>query len=149
MNSRIRFCTATVLLLLIFGVLLFTSLAQTQEPVQTFSATVNRDCAPWDGSAFTVKLPLNHGDFIDISIWQAPDIRFAKTFSFPDNTGQFGNAILIHPIGLPELLTGTVTFARVDQSNPVEGELDLMSETGIHFTRKFKAEWNDQMILCG
>ena len=81
-----------------------------QEPARVFPAKVNRDCAPWDGSAFTVQIPLNEGTVLDISIWRTPEIKVPITFSFPDHSGQAGNAILISHVGLPERLTGKVIF---------------------------------------
>ena len=145
--------TTLYLLIVLFfialgGIFFFYSLPK-QESAQVFPATVNRDCAPWDGSAFTVQIPISDGMLIDISIWRSPEIKFPVTFSFPDNSGQVGNAILIHPVGLPEPLTGTVFFWRVDQESQVEGGFELRTESGNLFKGKFKAEWSDLFALCG
>jgi hypothetical protein len=86
---------------------------------------------------------------IDISIWQAPDIQFAKTFSFPDNTGQVGNASYHSASDEYQQLSGTVFFKRVDEGRPVEGRFDLVTEAGQHFEGQFKADWGDQVMLCG
>ena len=137
------------LLILVLGITWFTLPERHQGPMQAFPATINRDCAPWDGAAFTVQIPLNTKDTLDISIWKSPDIKSTATFSFPDQTGQAGNAVLIHPAGFPETLNGSVTFTRVEQENPAEGEFDLMTESGRQFKGKFKAQWEDQIAMCG
>ena len=147
MKSRTLFYIAIGLLIL--GIALFTFFNRDQEPAQIFPATINRDCAPWDGSAFTVQIPMADGTVVDISIWQAPDIKFSKTFSFPDNTGQVGNAILTHPIGLPDPLIGEVWFEGVSEGKVAEGGFRLKSERGAEFNGKFIAEWGSQIMLCG
>ena len=135
--------------LLILGIALFTFFNQKQPPTQVFAATVNRDCAPRDGSAFRVRVPLNGGDVLDISIWQAPEIKFTKTFSFPDNTGQVGNASLIDSASSYEQLTGEVWFEGISEGQTVSGGFRLKSERGGMFIGKFKAEWGSQVALCG
>jgi hypothetical protein len=135
--------------LLILGVALFTFSARNQEPAQVFPATVNRDCAPWDGSAFRVSVPLKDGTVIDIAIWQVPDIKFSKTFSFPDDTGQVGNASLRSASDEYQQLSGTVFFQRVDVESPVAGRFELVTEDGQRFEGHFEAKWEDQMALCG
>ena len=135
--------------LLILGIAIFTFSMRDQEPTQVFSATVNRDCAPWDGAAFTVQIPWHGGDIINISIWKSPDIKFPTTFSFPDNTGQIGNVILIRPVGLPDPLTGEVWFDSVSEEKVVDGGFRLKGERGDLFEGRFAAEWGSQVALCG
>ena len=147
MKSRTLFFIAIGLLLL--GVAVFIFSTQDQEPAQTFSATINRDCAPWDGSAFTVSIPMSAGAVIDISIWQSPDIKFSKTFSFPDNTGQVGNVSIRSASGEYEQLSGTVFFQRVDEGSPVSGRFELATEAGQRFEGQFEAGWENQIALCG
>lgn len=147
MNNRTSLLIAISLLIL--GMALFTFFNRDSQPTQSFSATINRDCAPWDGSAFRVSIPLNGGDILDVSIWQAPEIKFSKTFSFPDATGQVGNASLNHPNGLPEQLTGEVWFEGVSERQTVAGGFRLLGERGEVFEGRFTAEWEDQIALCG
>ena len=149
MKNQIRFVIAVLIFTGSLVVAWITFPTRNQAPTQLFPATVNRDCAPWDGSAFTVQIPISDGMLIDISIWQSPEIKFPVTFSFPDNSGQVGNAILVRPVGLPEPLTGTVFFWRAGQENPVEGKFELRTETGNLFKGKFKAEWSDFFALRG
>jgi hypothetical protein len=147
MKSRTLLFAAIGLLLL--GIVLFTFSSRNQGSAQIFPAVINRDCAPWDGSAFTVQIPWQRGDVIDISIWQAPDIQFAKTFSFPDNTGQVGNASYRSASDEYQQLSGTVFFQGVDEGRPVAGRFDLVMEAGQHIEGQFKADWGDQVMLCG
>jgi hypothetical protein len=147
MNIRTQFYIAISLLAL--GMVWYILAVQSLGTAPTFPATVNRDCAPWDGSAFTVRIPWNKGDVINVSIWQAPDIKFSATFSFPDDTGQVGNASYQFASGEYEQLSGIVFFWRVDRESPVEGWFKLFAEQGQHFDGQFKAEWENQVILCG
>ncbi len=147
MKSRTVFFTAIGLLIL--GIALFTFSARNQAPTQTFPATINRDCAPWDGSAFTVSIPLSDGAIIDISIWKSPDIKLPVTFSFPDNTGQVGNASYRLTSSEYEQLSGKVFFWRVDEGSAVEGRFELVTEAGRQFKGQFKADWENQIMLCG
>ena len=149
MNSRTLFFIAISLLIL--GIALFTFSTRDQEPAQVFPATVNRDCAPWDGSAFTVSIPFDSISTITISIWQAPDIKFPVTFSFPDETGQVGNATARSgsASGGYETLSGEARFESVSVDNVVEGRFNFTSEGGGQFTGKFIAEWGSEIVYCG
>lgn len=137
------------LLVLALGGILFYYSVPDQKPGQTFPATVNRDCAPSDGAAFTVRVPVSGGEIINISIWQAPEIRFRKTFTFPDGTGQVGNVLLIPPAGMPESLTGEAWFEGVSAGEVLEGGFRLKSESGGRFEGQFIAEWGNEVVYCG
>jgi len=147
MKSRTFFIIAISLFIL--GVALFTFFNRDQESSQAFPASVTRDCAPWDGAAFTVRVPMEAGKVISISIWQEPDIKFPVTFSFPDNTGQIGNAYQRSTPDEYGQLSGKVSFSRVNRENPIEGEFELTNEKGEKFIGKFIAEWDDQVVMCG
>jgi hypothetical protein len=147
MKSRTLFFTAIGLLFL--GIAIFTFSARNQAPAQIFPAMINRDCAPWDGSAFTVSIPMNGGTSINISIWKAPDIKFPVTFSFPDNTGQVGNASYRLASGDYKQLSGKIFFQRVDEGNPVEGRFEFVTETGRQFNGQFKADRRNLVMMCG
>jgi hypothetical protein len=149
MKPRIQFLIVLGLVAVILGVAWYTYPKRNQAMAQTFPSTIQRDCAPWDGAAFTVNIPLQSGDAISVSIWQAPELQSPKTFSFPDNTGQVGNASLMRSAGFPEELSGSVSFSSVQQASPAEGRFDLTTDTGQHFSGEFHAEWRDQTILCG
>ena len=135
--------------LFILGIAIFTFSTRNQEPTQMFTATVNRDCAPWDGSAFRVSVPMEAGVVINISIWQAPDIKFSRTFMFPDDTGQVGNVSLLLANGEYETLSGEVRLEGVSEGKPFAGRFNLKSERGGMYVGQFEAEWDNQIALCG
>ncbi|HJS18433.1 MAG TPA: hypothetical protein VJ785_06780 [Anaerolineales bacterium] len=147
MTSRNLFLIAIAILLLIAAVFIYHE--RVQEPLQTFPAVVDRDCAPWDGSAFTVSIADETGLVIYVSIWQSPDLKFPSTFAFPDETGQTGIAYILPELDPLEQLSGRVTFQRVEQGTPVEGEFELSTETGQRFSGKFLAEWGNEIVYCG
>jgi hypothetical protein len=149
MKSRNQFFVAIGLLILILGIALFTFSARDREPVQVFPATINRDCAPWDGAAFTVSFRYDPVTTITISIWQSPDFTFPVTFSFPDETMRVGIAYSLPELDPLEELTGKVTFWRVEQGIPVEGEFNFTAESGGRFKGRFKAYWGNQIPMCG
>jgi len=149
MKSRTQFFIVVGLLILVFGITLLAFLRREQEPVQALPATIQRDCAPWDGAAFAVKIPVRNGTVINISIYQSPEIAFPATFSFPDETGRTGSAFLLSSVGEPEELRGRVSFPRVEQGMLTEGKFDLHTETGEPFKGNFKAEWGNEVVLCG
>ena len=149
MKSRTRFFIAIGLLLLILGITWISFSTKNQAAIQVFNATINRDCAPWDGAAFTVSIPYDSGSVINISIWQSPDIKLPVSFSFPDETGQVGNAVYLLASGEYKQLSGEVSFSRVVEGSPVEGEFNFTSEKGEQFKGKFKANWGDEIVMCG
>jgi len=149
MKPRTQFFIATGLLVLLLGITWFSFSTRHQEALQTFPATVSRDCAPWDGSAFTLSVPMNDGTTLNISIWQAPDIKLPVTFSFPDDTGQIGNASYQLASGEYKQLSGTVFFKHVEAGSSVEGRFELVTEAGQRFEGQFKADWKDTFMLCG
>jgi hypothetical protein len=149
MKSRIQYFTIIVVLMTFFGILLFTIYRQSQESAQAFPATINRDCAPWDGAAFTISMQYDSVSVITISIWQSPDIKFPSTFSLPDEAGQVGYAYILSELGPLIPLNGEVSFQRVSEGTPVEGRFSLKSERGEAFDGKFMAEWESQIVYCG
>jgi hypothetical protein len=137
-----------IAILWIVGIAIFTFSRQNYESLPFFPATIGRDCAPWDGSAFTVSVPLE-GSAISISIYRPPGIRRPVTFSFPDETRRDGIAILRLPRAAPEGLRGKVWFERVEGQEPVAGWFRLTSGRGKPFEGRFVAEWGDQVVYCG
>lgn len=147
LKSRTLFFIAIGLLIL--GIAIFTFSTRNQEPAQIFPATINRDCAPWDGSAFTLSFRYDPLTTITISIWQSPSFAFPVTFSFPDETMQVGVAYSLPELDPLEQLTGNVTFRRVETGIPVEGEFDFTTESGKQFKGQFEAEWGNEIVMCG
>jgi len=120
-----------------------------QDLAQILPGTINRDCAPWDGAAFILSFRYDPITTITISIWQSPDIKFPTTFTFPDETGQIGFAYTLPELDPLEELTGKVTFWRVEEGIPVEGEFNFMTQRGKQFNGKFTAEWGNEVVYCG
>ena len=149
MKSRLRLYALIGLFAFAIGFLWVYLLSNNQEDLAVLSATVNRDCAPWDGSAFTVLIPYNASTNILISIWQSPDIKLPVKYTFPDESMRAGNAIFQSPSGEYEQLTGRVSFLRVDRERPVQGDFDLRDESGNQFRGKFIAEWGNEVAYCG
>jgi hypothetical protein len=149
MKTRIQYLMAIGLLILVFWFAWYIFPTQDREPVQTFPATVNRDCAPWDGAAFTISIPYDSLSTIQVSIWQSPDIKVPASFSFPDETGRIGNASLITQLGSAEQLAGAVFIRSVEEGIPVEGEFNLVTQAGRQFKGKFMASWGDLVVMCG
>jgi hypothetical protein len=132
----------------VFGAIWLFSIQKNKEPTPLSRATIDRDCAPWDGIAFTVSIPWNHAATIYVSIYQSPEITHPVTFSFPDETMRIGNAYLLLPDGSPEPLSGKVFLERVHTGRNVEGRFDLTSAGGKTFMGAFRAEWGNQVVYC-
>jgi hypothetical protein len=148
MKPQTQFLIVVGLLTLVLGGAYYVYSKWNQEPLPVFAATIRRDCAPWDGSAFTVAMPMD-GGVIDISIYESPDFNFPKSYSLPDQSGRDGNALLLVPAGVPEALSGRVSFESVAEESPVTGEFDLRTKMGRQFKGKFIAAWDPQPALCG
>jgi hypothetical protein len=149
MKSRIFLTVLLTLLLISVVAIWFFLRSDIESPAQVFPATVDRDCAPWDGGAFTVSIWLRDGSSISISIYRSPDIEHPSRYSFPNETMSEGNAYLRMPEGSLEPLTGEVWFQRVSPEIPVEGGFQLRSESGAQFEGKFLAEWGNEIVYCG
>jgi hypothetical protein len=149
MKSRTQPFMAISLVLLVLGITIFTFPKRDQEKMRFFPATIGRDCAPWDGSAFTVSIRYDSASTIRISIWQSPDIKVPSTFSFPDETGRVGQVYILSDLDPMIPLSGKVFFQRGDRESPVEGEFVLMGENGKRFKGKFNAKWENKVVYCG
>lgn len=140
------------MLILILGSIILSLQARDAVPPQVFSAIINRDCAPWDGSAFTITIPLQGApshSAISISIWQSPNIAFPASFNFPDESGQTGSAVYRSAPDTWEQLQGKVSFRRVQPGDPVEGFFSFSTKGGEIFEGRLVATWGDQIVYCG
>lgn len=136
-------------MILVLGIAAFTFFTRDQSSLQVFQATVSRDCAPWDGSAFTISIQYDATSTLAIFIWQAPDIKLPTTLSIPGRKDQVGYAYILPEIDPLMPLTGEVSFQRVSVDEPVEGRFNFTSERGDQIAGRFVAEWNDEVIMCG
>ncbi|HET7142784.1 MAG TPA: hypothetical protein VFI68_02085 [Anaerolineales bacterium] len=121
----------------------------TAENDTVFEASVNRDCAPWDGTAYTISIPDQAGSVIVLSIWKSPGVRFPVTYSFPDSSGRVGTAVHQFALGSFQQLSGKITLQPFEIGSPVLGGFNFTSEDGKQFTGVFKAEWGNQSAFCG
>jgi hypothetical protein len=149
MKARTEVILGLVLLAVLFGVGLFAYQARTRNPLPLFRASVDRDCAPWDGSAFRISIPLDSGSVIEVSIWRSPDLQAPIKFSFPDPTLSAGEAVLRSRFGSSEPLTGSITFWRLGADDPLEGDFNFAARGGERFSGGFKAEWRNRAAYCG
>lgn len=149
-KPRVAFLPLIIVLFIsaLGGVFYFYFLSE-QEPAQLFPATVSGDCAPWDGGAFTVSVQYDPGTTITISIWKSPDLPYRTSYSFPDASGQMGNAYLAPGLTSYTPLEGRVVLQSVSVDTPIEGRFRFKSERGRLFEGRFKAEWRDEVIFCG
>lgn len=147
MRSRILLYLAIGFL--IFGIAVSIYASRNREPLQIFPATINRDCAPWDGAAFTLLIPYDSSTTISISVWQSPDIKLPVTISFPDETGQVGFAYILPELDPLQQLNGEISFWRVEDGTPVEGKFSFTTGSGQQFKGSFTAEWGNEVVYCG
>jgi len=143
-----------IYVLVIFGILilggsLVSHFIPSHELTRVFPATIKRDCAPWDGAAFTVSIPYNSGSTIYISIWQSPDMKLPRIFTFPDEIGGNGSASYLIRFSYSTQLSGKVFFQSVFPDKTVKGWFDLVTEADQPLRGKFAAEWDDTQAYCG
>jgi hypothetical protein len=129
-------------------VLLLAACAPSQQ-APALAATINRDCGPADGPAFTVEVPMDGAKRVVVSIWQAPEISGRIGFTLTDPTDATGSATLFTGADAFESLSGEVTFEGVSADSPVRGALNLTSASGEVFAGGFTAEWGDFQAYCG
>jgi hypothetical protein len=121
------------------------AVSQPETPLPTYQATVNHDCAPWDGGAFTILIPFNEVNTIQVSIWEPIEIDHVASFSFPDQSGRVGYAGL----DTGEPLKGTVSLRNLKDGTQMEGEFNLSTDSGSQLEGNFIATWGDFVPLCG
>lgn len=129
-------------------VLLLTACAPAQ-PAPALAATINRDCGPADGPAFTVEIPMEARGRLVVSIWQAPEIDGRARFTLTNPTDATGSATLFSSADSFEPLSGTITFQGVNPNRPAKGDLRLITASGEVFEGAFTAEWGDFQAYCG
>jgi hypothetical protein len=117
--------------------------------VLVLAATIDRDCGPADGPAFTLSIPVDAGGVAQVSIWRAPDTWRWMSYQFPDQEGQVGTATYRTEAGAFEQLAGSVSVGPVRVGNPVEGEMRLTSRSGDTLAGRFRAEWGRTTAFCG
>ncbi len=110
------------------------------------------DCAPWDGPAFRVVVPLPPesaaaGDSLWFSVWEPAAIRTPRTFVFPRDAGR-GSLLLQSGSGSSSLLHGTLRIERAVPDAPVRGRFDLSRPGGGTYRGTFTAPWQPRQGVC-
>lgn len=110
-------------------------------------AVVRPDCAPWDGSAFHLTIPLPPhrsagADRVEIGIWRAPTIDKPVLVMFPSAAGRNDGAALLHQRdGQTFLLVGWLRLEPVRTGRPVLGSFALTARNQPKLTGSFRALW--------
>jgi hypothetical protein len=149
MKNRIPPYVLIGLLVVMAGMIWVIHSRRDQANTKVFEATINRECAPWDGAAFKVSVPYDPGSMVEISMWRSPDIKFTTAFNFADQTGKIGEAFYVSLFGTTAPLSGIVTFKQVEEDGPVQGEFNLRTDNGYRVQGKFRAIWENKTVICG
>ena len=149
MKNRIRLYSLIGMSAIVLGLIWFLRPTKGQEIKRVFNGTVNRDCAPWDGGAFTVSIAYDPRSVIVISVWRLPDINHPISFSFPDQKGNIGTAFYKPLSGDAIELSGSIYFQDVEEDNPLTGDFNLSSVNGDRFEGHFNVRWSSVIVMCG
>jgi len=120
-----------------------------------FHAEVRRDCAPWDGDAFSVSISTVadvrkiEPPFIHVSVFQTPNLKRGGRFAFPDGSRRIGAAFIQPSSGSVVQLRGTVSFTSVILGETVEGQFDLLDAGSKRYVGRFRANWMSIRTSCG
>ena len=136
------------------GLLAAVTVARAAQEPRLSPAIAWRDCAPWDGPAFTVAVGREGATSVDparpwlrISIWQEAGTRHGVTYRFPDTTQKLG-AVEYGGTAFPSV-NGTVTFPSAVSEEVVAGSFDFMTPDGRHLAGRFRGGWRPVAALCG
>jgi len=142
-----RILSLTTQILLLTALLAAACAPVPQDPA--LAATINRDCGPADGPAFTLTVPMHGRGEVRISIWKPPRIAGRAQFLLRESTDTQGSANLF--VSPQELipLAGSVVFDGVDVQRPVYGSFRFMSPSGDAIQARFAALWTDLPVYCG
>jgi hypothetical protein len=126
------------------------------------TATVEPDCAPWDGAALAFWIPTERlggprDGWLLLRIWRPPT-RAAGRYDFPDTTDRIGRVVHFVSLSSPaaivwetqpyEELRGVVRVDRVDTNHPVRLDLDLSAATGTRLAGRVEAQWIEARVVC-
>lgn len=113
-----------------------------------------RDCAPWDGAAFTVAVGRPGQKDVDraqpwlrIAIWHEASIRNPVTYRFPDTDGKTG-AVQYGGTAFPSV-TGTVSFTRAVFGDDLDGSFAFVAPDGQKIVGRFHGRWSPDVAVCG
>lgn len=120
------------------------------------TGTLERDCAPWDGTAYAIKLSngVSARIYSSLEEYEHRDRKDAATFS-ADNKSERGHGqIIICPVAgnTPENLPcrsveGTITLGPVD-SQSAKGSVEFI-ENGTRTFHQFEVKRVEKQVFCG
>jgi len=115
--------------------------------------------APWDGAAYAIEIPLEHGGDADnpgirINIWGYPEFPEPRTIKFsgeedPGGGATRGDGRALFQANLnksmPERLMGSVSFKTLQYGHPVLGSYEFATLDGKRkFKGNFQAAWGNE-----
>jgi len=127
---------------------------QSTRPEAFAVADVARACAPWDGAAFSVSVPLREGadpgalPALRVMVWSPPQFEHERTVVFADGDDRTGVAQYMEAEDRATPLTGEATFRQAADGG-IEGTLRLKAADGRRFERRFRGRLDDRMVMCG
>lgn len=117
-------------------------------------AHIARTCAPWDGAAFSVSVPLREGadpgalPALRVMVWSPPRFEHARTVVFADGDNRTGVAQYAESEERATPLTGEATFRQAADGG-IEGTLRLIAADGRRFERRFRGPLDPGVVMCG
>lgn len=123
-------------------------------PEVVATARIARTCAPWDGAAFTVSVPMSDGidaaalPALRLMVWSAPQFERGQTVVFADGDDRTGAAQYAESEDSAMPLTGEATFRQAADGS-IEGTLHLKAADGRRFERRFRGRLDPGAVMCG
>lgn len=127
---------------------------QSTRPEAVAVARIARACAPWDGAAFSVSVPLREGadatalPALRVRVWSPPRFEHARTVVFGDGDDRTGVAQYAESEDRAMPLTGEATFRQAADGG-IEGTLRLKAADGRRFERRFRGPLDPGQVMCG
>lgn len=127
--------------------------APSMRPETIAAAHIARTCAPWDGAAFSVSVPVGHGvdpaalPALQLSVWSSPQFDGERTVVFADGDDRAGLAFHVETPERTTPLTGEVTFRQAADGG-IEGTLRLKDADGRRFERRFRGRLDGGAVMC-
>ncbi len=115
--------------------------------------TIQGDCAPWDGAALAVALPMDSlgaGAQLLFSVWKS-DHEAAEHRWFIGSEGESDGVgrLCATPNRCVNVRSGWVEFNDIRVGDNTEGGYRLSLEDGRLLVGRFLARWIERRVLCG
>ena len=124
------------------------------DPGQQTGGVVFKGCAPWDGAAVRISLPLDprHAyPLISVGIWRDD---LPQSFAFDENvnhgSSESGKGVVSYcPREAACEPVKTARFTFDDSREGVTGTYEATLSGGNTVQGSFTAEWEERIVLCG